>query len=56
MGCCCSKADHDEEDLNAPLLNGDGTSDNRVNYQGCETIDAQKEQDFWNNVIDRTTQ
>ncbi|EIE80548.1 hypothetical protein RO3G_05253 [Rhizopus delemar RA 99-880] len=56
MGCCGSKLDQDEEDMNAPLLNDDITSDNRVNYQACETIDAQKEQEFWNSVIDKTTQ
>lgn len=28
----------------------------RMNYQTYETIDVQKEQEFWNNIIDRTTQ
>ncbi|ORE02704.1 hypothetical protein BCV72DRAFT_214695 [Rhizopus microsporus var. microsporus] len=56
MGCCSSKVDQDEDDINAPLLNEHLTNDNRVNYQTCETIDVQKEQEFWNNVIDKTTQ
>ncbi|CAO0794826.1 unnamed protein product [Mucor circinelloides] len=56
MGCCGSKEDRDEDDVNAPLLNDDIVGDNRMNYQTYETIDVQKEQEFWNNIIDRTTQ
>ncbi|KAI8982343.1 hypothetical protein BDF20DRAFT_818256 [Mycotypha africana] len=55
MGCCGSKIVHDEDDVSQPLLNED-TRDNRMNYQTYETIDVQKEQEFWNNIIDRTTQ
>ncbi|CEP18635.1 hypothetical protein [Parasitella parasitica] len=56
MGCCGSKEDRDDDDVNAPLLNDDIVGDNRMNYQSYETIDVQKEQEFWNNIIDRTTQ
>ncbi|KAI9020261.1 hypothetical protein CLU79DRAFT_685164, partial [Phycomyces nitens] len=57
MGCCGSKEERDEEDLRAPLLNQEeSTNENRMNYQSTETIDAKKEQDFWNEVIERTTQ
>ncbi|KAI8643516.1 hypothetical protein BD408DRAFT_342180 [Parasitella parasitica] len=56
MGCCGSKEDRDEDDVNAPLLNDDIVGENRMNYQSYETIDVQKEQEFWNNIIDRTTQ
>ncbi|KAI9486741.1 MAG: hypothetical protein EXX96DRAFT_550394 [Benjaminiella poitrasii] len=56
MGCCGSKIDHDDDDVNAPLINEDTIGDNRTNYGGTETIDLQKEQEFWNSIIDRTTQ
>lgn len=56
MGCCGSKEERDEDDVNAPLLNDEVDGDNRMNYQTYETIDVQKEQEFWNNIIDRTTQ
>ncbi|KAI8084391.1 uncharacterized protein B0P05DRAFT_535394 [Gilbertella persicaria] len=52
MGCCGSKEDHEED---APLLH-DPVGDNRMNYQTYETIDVQKEQEFWNSIIDKTTQ
>ncbi|CAO3612513.1 unnamed protein product [Mucor hiemalis] len=56
MGCCGSKEERDENNVNAPLLNDEIDGDNRMNYQTYETIDVQKEQEFWNNIIDRTTQ
>jgi hypothetical protein len=28
----------------------------RMNFPNYETIDVQKEQEFWNSIIDRTTQ
>lgn len=27
-----------------------------MNYQTCGTIDIKMEQEFWNNIIERTTQ
>ncbi|KAI8876342.1 hypothetical protein K501DRAFT_232193 [Backusella circina FSU 941] len=56
MGCCGSKEEHDETDENQPLLNDNISGDNRVNYGGMERIDQQKEQEFWDNIVDKTTQ
>ncbi|ORX45300.1 hypothetical protein DM01DRAFT_1294655 [Hesseltinella vesiculosa] len=56
MGCCQSREDHDEDDIRAPLLPGDTTTDNVINYQTYDTIDAKQEEQFWNDVINRTTQ
>ncbi|KAI8989257.1 hypothetical protein BDB01DRAFT_781142 [Pilobolus umbonatus] len=56
MGCCGSKEYSHENDINTPLLNDDITGDNRMNYQTYEPIDVQKEQEFWDNIIDKTTQ
>ncbi|KAI8341363.1 hypothetical protein BC941DRAFT_346929 [Chlamydoabsidia padenii] len=56
MGCCCSKQTHEEDDVNAPLLGNEVPTDSRMNYQAMETIDVKQEQEFWNEVIDRTTQ
>ncbi|KAI7870316.1 hypothetical protein BDF14DRAFT_1721038 [Spinellus fusiger] len=56
MGCCGSKEEHDEDDLNAPLLPHDETaSGSHMNYQSTDTMDVKKEQDFWTQVIERTT-
>jgi hypothetical protein len=33
-----------------------GTIYSRMNYQALETIDVKQEQEFWNEVVDRTTQ
>lgn len=35
---------------------GYDTMNSRMNYQALETIDVKQEQEFWNEVIDRTTQ
>ncbi|ORZ23408.1 hypothetical protein BCR42DRAFT_319028 [Absidia repens] len=56
MGCCNSKEDHDEDDVHAPLLSNEVHTDSRMNYQTHETIDVKQEQEFWKDVIDRTTQ
>ncbi|KAI8388387.1 uncharacterized protein BYT42DRAFT_559910 [Radiomyces spectabilis] len=55
MGCCGSKEERNEDDVNAPLLSEPSNGENRMNYQTYEIIDVQKEQEFWNNVIERTT-
>ncbi|KAG2222587.1 hypothetical protein INT45_008706 [Circinella minor] len=56
MGCCGSKETHDEDDVNAPLLRNE-LSDNtgQMNYNTYDTIDVKKEQEFWNDIIERTT-
>ncbi|KAI8378974.1 hypothetical protein BD560DRAFT_32585 [Blakeslea trispora] len=56
MGCCGSKEDHEEDDVNTPLLDDRERNGGYANYQGTEPIDVQKEQEFWNSIIDRTTQ
>ncbi|CAO3642505.1 unnamed protein product [Cunninghamella blakesleeana] len=55
MGCCGSKEER-EDDIQEPLLNNDTNNDSRLNYQACDIINPKQEQEFWNNVIDRTTQ
>ncbi|KAI9492139.1 hypothetical protein BDB00DRAFT_765796 [Zychaea mexicana] len=57
MGCCGSKETHDEDDVNAPLLRNE-LSDNtgQMHYNSYDTIDVKKEQEFWNDIIERTTQ
>ncbi|KAI8093586.1 uncharacterized protein BX664DRAFT_330030 [Halteromyces radiatus] len=56
MGCCSSKEDHDEDDVRVPLLGNEVTNDNRMNYPPQENIDHKQEQEFWKDVVDRTTQ
>ncbi|KAI9261844.1 hypothetical protein EDC94DRAFT_609041 [Helicostylum pulchrum] len=56
MGCCGSKEDRDDDGEHENLLNYDIADDNRRNYKTYEPINIQKEQEFWNSIIDRTTQ
>ncbi|KAI9268080.1 hypothetical protein BDA99DRAFT_504801 [Phascolomyces articulosus] len=56
MGCCGSKETHDEDDVNAPLLRNElSDSTGQMNYNSYDTIDVKKEQEFWNDIIERTT-
>ncbi|KAI9306695.1 hypothetical protein BJ944DRAFT_286798 [Cunninghamella echinulata] len=55
MGCCGSKEEH-EDDIREPLLGTDTNNDSRLTYQSTDMIDPKQEQDFWNSVIERTTQ
>ncbi|KAI8367009.1 hypothetical protein EDC96DRAFT_507829 [Choanephora cucurbitarum] len=56
MGCCGSKEDHEEDDVNAPLLDDRDRNVGYTNFPGSEPIDVKKEQEVWNSIIDRATQ
>ncbi|KAL0089247.1 hypothetical protein F4703DRAFT_1457435 [Phycomyces blakesleeanus] len=70
MGCCGSKEDHDQDDLSEPILRNPHTRRNRYvkllyfndthlfSQPTCpsyDTFDVKMEQDFWKDVIERTT-
>ncbi|KAI8344664.1 hypothetical protein BC941DRAFT_409289 [Chlamydoabsidia padenii] len=52
MGCCGSKSSHEEDNVHAPLINKSTTD----RHPEAPPIDRKKEQEFWKQVIDRTSQ
>ncbi|KAL0089972.1 hypothetical protein J3Q64DRAFT_1392199 [Phycomyces blakesleeanus] len=56
MGCCGSKEDHDQDDLSEPILRNPHTRRNsQPTCPSYDTFDVKMEQDFWKDVIERTT-
>ncbi|KAI9032891.1 hypothetical protein CLU79DRAFT_170082 [Phycomyces nitens] len=56
MGCCGSKEDHEQDANSEPLLGNQHTRRNsQPRCPSYDTFDIKMEQDFWNDVIERTT-
>ncbi|KAI7863841.1 hypothetical protein BDF14DRAFT_1884813 [Spinellus fusiger] len=56
MGCCGSKEEHEQNEERTPLVGHALTQhDSQTNGLPYDTFDMKMEQDFWNEVVKRTT-